>query len=650
MKRILLIEDEASTQLLFKSRLEDLGHEVVVAPTGAMGLMEARAATFDLFLVDIGLGSGIDGYEVCRRLKAISSTANIPVVLISGRVKGQEELHHGYQAGCESYLVKGDLTLLEDVVRAMLRIKSLQDDLALQNHLLEQQNRRLHEERQRGADLETALRETGGRSLVFRELAAGRPDGVVLVDAEGAVRLGDRGAHSILGSDLEGRHLATFAPDSGLEAFVRDARTDTHEAYRFDIRDNSGHVVRSLSSTVVPLVPPNAEGDGPLKVVLLLDAGKRRVASELLRLEEQGIPRGEMGPLLEAARGIFRPGAIVGESSAIRALRERVSSVAAKTTPALIRGEIGTGKKLVARVVHYSSSASGPFVSVNCAALAPAELEAELFGYVKGAFPDAVADRPGLLMQAAQGTIFLDEVGEMPLPLQAKLLRMLEHSEVTRVGSNSPERAEARILAATSTDLEEACQEGKFRKDLLYRLGVSDILLPPLRERPGDIELLAENFLRRFGADRRALRFSEEAMWVMKEHKWAGNVRELRNCVESASGLARHEEIQVSDLPQPLTELYRRLEEKEIPAAIPRPLVMAMGTRVAASSGGGHRRGEDRFTVLWGEDEDPSLGLWEKRGLLDALRRTGGDKLAAARLLGVGKSTFYRKLKNHGIS
>ena len=648
MKRILLIEDEASTQLLFKSRLEDLDYEVIVAPTGAMGLMEARASQFDLFLVDIGLGSGIDGYEVCRRLKAIPSTANIPVVLISGRVKGQEELHVGYTAGCEAYLVKGDLTLLEDVVRAMLRIKSLQDDLALQNHLLEQQNRRLQEEKQRGADLETALRETGSASLALRELAAGHPDGTIVVDGDGVIRIGDRGAHAVLGKDLEGRHLATFAPDSGLEAFVRDARTDTHEAYRFDLRDNNGRVVRSLSATVIPMVPFADSASTPSRVVLLLDAGKRRVASEVLRLEEQGMPRNEMGPLLEAARGIFRPTALVGRSPAMVALRERIVAAAAnQKAPVLIRGESGTGKKLAARILHYASTANGPFLSINCAALGPQQLEIELFGYVKGAFTDALIDRPGLLQQAGQGTVLIDEIGELSEPLQAKLLGVIENGVVTRMGSQKTERMEARILASTSMEIEMLCEAGRFRKDLFYRLGALDVRIPPLAERIEDVEPLVDLFLRRFASTNEPRQMSDEAMWLLTQHKWPGNVRELRNCVESAHGIAKGEEIVIEDLAQPLVDLYRRLEEKEIPVAIPqRRATGPLGIRPPVAGGSAF---EDAYGHD-GEEDDIGLAVWEKRGLLDALRRTSGDKLAAAKLLKVGKSTFYRKLKNHGIT
>ena len=630
MDRILLIEDDAGAQLVFKNRLKDLGYEVVVASTGARGLMEARADHFDLFLVDIGLGSGIDGYEVCRRLKTVPQIHGIPVVLISGQVKSQEELHRGYEAGCEAFLLKGDLTLVEDVVRAMLRIKSLQDDLGLQNRLLEEQNRRLQEERRRGADLETALRETGSRALVFHELAAGHPDGVLLVDPEGVVRVTDRGAHDILGKDIEGKHLASLTPGTGLEAFVRNARTEPHEAYRFDLG------VRSLSASVVPTVPRVQGDEHPYKVVLILDAGKRRVAAEMLRLEEQGIPRRELGPLLEAARTTFHPSALVGKHPSVEELRGRVAWAAGMDHPVLISGESGTGKQFVARILHFAGPASGPFVPVNCAALAPSLLEGELFGHVKGAFPEAVADRPGLLQQARHGTIFLDEIGEVPPALQSKLLEVLEENRVYRMGSQQAEEVSARIVAATSANLEQQAAEGAFRKDLLYRLNAIDIQLPPLRERGGDVELLAEHFLERYGASRN-VQLSSEASWVLTQHDWPGNVRELENCIESACALAKGAEIHVSDLSQPLHELYKRVVEGDaIPAALP-------------LTGGREAGPPDKLNAELG-DEPLSLQLYEKLAIRRALRETGGDKLAAARLLNIGKSTFYRKLKAHRIT
>jgi DNA-binding NtrC family response regulator len=648
--RILLIEDDPGAQLLFKNRLEDLGHQVVVMPTGAMGLMEARAEPFDLFLVDVGLGSGIDGYEVCRRLKATPHVHGIPVVLISGQVKGQEELHKGYEAGCEAFLLKGDIILLEDVVRAMLRIKSLQDDLGMQNRLLEEQNRRLSEERQRGADLEVALRETGGRALVFRELAAGRPDGVLMVDADGVVRFTDRGAQDILGKDIEGKNLARLAPGTGLEAFVRNARTEPSEAYRFDLTDRKGRAVRSISASVMPTVPRHASRDNGYKVVLLLDAGRRRVASEMLRLQERGIPRRELGPLLEAARDVYHPSGIIGASPAMRELRKRVSRAALTDGPVLIRGESGTGKQLVARALHFGGLRSGPFVPVNCAAMAPGLLVSELFGHVKSAFPGAISDRPGLFQQAHLGTIYLDQVEAVPLELQPKLEVVLEEREVYRVGATAAEHVDVRMIASTNADLEGMIAEERFRSDLYYRLNVVDLEIPPLRDRESDALLLAQHFLKRHGAAREHVEFSPEVLWVLQEHDWPGNVRELENCVERACALAEGQRIEVSDLPLHLRELHRRLREEE---RAPPALIRAPGAqgRSIAERFAMEIEPQPPPSVAPGEPAEPvSLQLYEKRALLRALEETGGDKLAAARLLGVGKSTFYRKLRAHGLS
>ena len=281
MKRILLIEDDTGAQLLYRNRLTDLGYEVVVSATGAMGLVEARAAAFDLYLVDIELGKGIDGYEVCRRLKTIPEIHSVPVVLISGRVKSQEDLHRGYEAGCQSFLVKGDLMLLEDIVRAMLRIKSLQDDLALQNRLLEDRNRRFEAEQARNADLSRALSSQkghGGREHV-------RPVGMLLVDGEGVVCASDRGARDLFGQIIDGKHLAMLAPDSRLEADVRNARTEPHEAIRFEAPERNGRMARQLVASVHPFVPQPGRAEPALRLVQLHDAAERRAVLQAQLLE-----------------------------------------------------------------------------------------------------------------------------------------------------------------------------------------------------------------------------------------------------------------------------------------------------------------------------------------------------------------------------
>jgi len=358
------------------------------------------------------------------------------------------------------------------------------------------------------------------------------------------------------------------------------------------------------------------------------------VAAEVLRLEEQGVPRRELGPLLEAARHVFHPSALLGDCRETRELRARVARAAATDHPVLLRGGTGSGKTLCARIIHFSGPRSGPFVPVNCSALAPEHLEAELFGHTKDAFPQAVADRPGLLHQAHQGTLFLDEVHELPLPLQAKLLETLETGRLHRMGAKTPEKVELRLLAASGADLEARMEDGTFRADLYYRLNGMEIHVPSLAERRDDVLFLADHFLERFGAARGGMSFSSEVRWLLAQHDWPGNVRELANLTETACAMSPELEIQVSDLTQPLAELYRRLKsEGAIPAALPSVPVHTPSRAV-----------EEEL------EDGPLLMVFEKRALLHALNQTHGDKLAAAKLVGVGKSTFYRKLKTHGLS
>lgn len=642
MIRILLIDDDPGAQLLLNNRLIELGYEVVVAATGARGLLEARAERFDLFLVDIGLGSGIDGFEVCRRLKGMPQIHALPVVLISNQSMTQEDLHRGYEAGCESFLVKDDLALIEDVVRVMLRIKSLQDELAMQNRLLEERNRYLDEERKRGADLESALRNADPHGFVFSDLAASQPDGVMLVDQEGIVRMTDRGVQDIFGKDMEGRQLANLAPDSGLEAFVRNARLDCHESHRFDLEWSNGST-RSMSASVMPTVPRGHDVESRYKVVMLLDAGKRRIAGEMLRQEDQGVPRREIGPLLEAAHRSFQVAALVGDSQPMQQLRAEVQETLQASGPVLIGGGSGSGKSLVARILHFAGSASGPFVPVNCGALAPEMLESELFGHVAGAFPEATADRPGLFVQAQNGTVFLNHVSEISPAMQSRLLDLIQRQSVQRLGAKQPEAVKIRLVVGSSRDLSVLVQQGQFNSELLQCFKDRQVTLPPLRERDQDIGQLARSFALRYGSGR-GIEISTEADWVLREYDWPGNVGELERCIESACTQCRGHEIQVNDLSAALFERYQQLSKSD---SIPVPLQPTPGRELGASR-------PDPLDEDYGSParlaEIPSLEAYEKQAILHALSATRGDKLAAAKLLKIGKSTFYRKLKSHGLS
>ena len=646
MDRILLIEDDAGAQLLFRNRLQELGYEVLGASTGARGLMEARAGKFDLFLVDIGLGSGIDGYEVCRRLKAMPQNHGIPVVLISGQVKSQEELHRGYAAGCEAFLVKGDLTLIEDVVRAMLRIKALQNELASQNRLLEERNRRLNEERQRAADLGEALKASGGSGHAL--LGATHPDAVLLVDADGTVRDTDRGARDILGADIEGKHLATIVSGTGLEAYVRDAKSGVHDSYRFDLQFSNGSI-RALTATVMPTVPSSIGAEPGLKVVLLFDAGKQRFASEMRRLGERGVPRREIGPLLEAARHAFRPSQLVGDSSAMRDVRASVTALAALRAPVLVQGEAGVGKELVARILHFHGPASGPFVPVHCSALAPDTLEEELLGRSREG-----DELPGLLHLAQDGTLFIDEVDRLPEPIQDRLLGILRDGKAPRLGSSQSEPVNVRFVAATSADLDELASKGKLRSELVELLSEHAITLPPLREHLEDVPGLLEHFLHHHDPTGE-LQLSDEARWVLGEYEWPGNVAEVAECIELTVAHATGPEVGVGDLPTPLFELFKELSDTD---AIPSQGAAAghsHGTVVAAGSPRSPKtkkadRLAEEYLSIDVVEAAPSLEAYERKAILHALRETKGDKLLAAKLLNIGKSTFYRKLKTHGLN
>ena len=245
---------------------------------------------------------------------------------------------------------------------------------------------------------------------------------------------------------------------------------------------------------------------------------------------------------------------IIGKSASMQRVFALVHRLKDSTVNILLTGESGTGKDLLARTLHYHSArAHAPFVPVNCAAIPEQLLEAELFGYVQGAFTDARKDKKGLFTEAQGGTLFLDEVGELPLLLQTKLLRIIEDKEVRPLGSTKGEKVDVRLIAATNRDLRRAVQEGAFRQDLYYRLNVVDIHLPPLRERPEDTSLLIQYFFAKSAQSSQAKRLSSEALRMLLNYPWPGNVRELENVIERALVLCQGEDITPEDLPAHLT-------------------------------------------------------------------------------------------------
>ena len=304
-------------------------------------------------------------------------------------------------------------------------------------------------------------------------------------------------------------------------------------------------------------------------------------------------------------------GGLIGVSMKMQRVYKMIEKVSQHEYPVLVLGESGTGKELVARSIHFSGPRRDrPFAPVDCSALVPTLIESELFGYVKGAFTGAVQAKQGLLEAAQGGTLFLDEIGDMPVDLQAKLLRALQEREVKPVGSTERRPINVRIIAATHRDLEAAIRSATFRQDLYFRLNVVQVKLPPLRDRKSDIPILVTAFLEKFSDPNGPVRtISEDAMRRLIAYDWPGNVRELENAIERAVALGSGPLLHVGDLPSnlqyPTTE---RAPEK---------------------------------------DEILPLEELERRAILRTLRETGGDKLSTARMLGIGKTTLYRKLKQY---
>lgn len=357
-------------------------------------------------------------------------------------------------------------------------------------------------------------------------------------------------------------------------------------------------------------------------LVALLQAGWRDVleapatvdmAAVLGSLEERiRFVRGRSMERLEAKQSIHYAG-LVGESPEMRGIYDQMLRAARLNCPVLVTGETGTGKGLVAHAIHALSQRSGkPFVTVDCGCLAPTLIESELYGVARGAYTGATSDRSGLVEAAQHGTLFLDEVGDLPLGLQPKLLRLLEEGEVRKLGSARANAVDVRIISATSRQLESLIAAEQFRLDLYYRLNVLSIETPPLRQRRQDIPLLARHFASRHRAQGEPVAVSDAAIELLSEYSWPGNVRELKNCIEAAIASASSNVL----LPQHLPRWFTRAAQQALPDQELGPV---------------------------------NLRELERRAIVRALELSSYDKLRAARMLGIGKTTLYRKLKTMGI-
>ncbi len=385
------------------------------------------------------------------------------------------------------------------------------------------------------------------------------------------------------------------------------------------IHPNLDVVVMTAFATVENAVEAMREGaydfiQKPFKSALILRVVERALERQHLKAENVMLRR----ELAEVAPNSVRGRPIIGRSPAMVETMETIRQAAPSTATVLLQGESGTGKELMARALHEQSNRlEGPLVVVNCAALPESIIEAELFGYEKGAFTGATERKLGRIERAHGGTLFLDEVGELSQPVQAKLLRVLQENELERLGGHETISVDFRLVSATNRDLEACIKEGTFREDLYYRLNVIGVPLPPLRDRPEDIVLIAEHFLRLYaGKNGKPMHgITDEARKAFLSYGWPGNVRELENVIERAVVLTKHDVLDTSDLPAPIREATR--ERGEI-----------------------HRQGQTIVIPI-----GTRLDEVERVMIHETLEQTEGDKTLAAQLLGIAARTIYRKLE-----
>lgn len=347
---------------------------------------------------------------------------------------------------------------------------------------------------------------------------------------------------------------------------------------------------------------------------------KDEIIMVLKKAEERERLKEENSRLREAVAGQFSYSGILSRNTRMQEIFIQIKKVADLKTTVLVLGESGTGKELVANAVHHNGRRSQkPFVAVNCGAIPENLLESELFGHVRGAFTDASSDKAGLFEQADGGTLFLDEIGEMPLALQVKLLRVLQESEIRRVGDSVSKKVDVRVISATSRDLAADVEAGRFREDLYFRLNVFCLFLPPLRDRVEDIPLLAEYFLKRYGNndESQPVRIEPDAMRVLMAHRWPGNVRELENAVERACIMCDAGRVTSSCLPPSICLL-----DKHYP---------------------GEPDNDENLSIKKAED------TLERELIRKALVKTSGNRTQAAKMLEISHRSLLYKIKEYGI-
>jgi PAS domain S-box-containing protein len=561
MSKILIVDDEESIRFTFDSFLSDEGHEVYTAGDYDDALQIISKNGFDLIFMDIVLG-GKTGIDLLKKTSRMNFRC--PVVMITG-YPNVETASEALRLGAFDYIFKPvkQETLLHTTNMA-LQYKALQDE--------NEKNR---------SNLEA----------IFRSVK----DAIITVNKELVViEVNDAAKKTCgIGRDAIGTPIGSHQTECGFKCLDSLNKTikgkQSVEVQRTECEHN-GQYRQVVTINTSPLINSRGEFSGAVMVV--------RDETRLNDLERD----------LQERRQFHH---IIGQNMQMQKIYSLIEDLVDVQTTVLITGESGTGKELVAEAIHYKGKrGSKPLVKVNCSALSESLLESELFGHVKGAFTGAEKDRVGRFQKADEGTIFLDEIGDITPRMQLRLLRVLQEKVVERVGASTPIKVDVRVIAATNQKLSEKVRRGDFREDLYYRLKVVEMALPPLRDRKDDILMLVDYFIQKFNKkfNKNIIDISEDVKRIFMEYSWPGNIRELEHTLEHAFVTARHSTITIDQLPLNLRE--------------------NSGKRVSSFE---------------------SSEAFGQRDVVEALKKSGWNKSKAARLLGVNVRTIYRKIEKYNI-
>ncbi|GEM_PF-168042 len=626
---LLLVDDNPTNLQVLYQTLDGHGYKLLLAKNGEDALNIVHKVHPALVLLDIMM-PGMDGYEVCQSIKNDGQSADVAIIFLSALDDVKDKVQ-GFNAGAVDYIAKPFQS--EEVIARVathIKIRQLEKTLAQKNKQLKEDN--------------TLILESMGEGL----LGVDKQGSITFINPAGIDIIGAL-EDEIVGKNFHGllMHTDRHGQRYPLEKDRVFNTLRDHQVRQCDsdiFWDKHGHSF-PVEYTVTAI---EGEADISSVCVIFKNISARKQAEKDLNealttvkqlqeklQKENSYLRAESSYLQEEIRNEQNYGEIIGHSSALVKTMEEAQQVAETDTSVLIYGESGTGKESMARAIHqYSHRRDRPLIKVNCAAIAESLVESELFGHVKGAFTSAINNRTGHFELADKGTIFLDEIGELSLDVQVKLLRVLQEQEIQRVGSGDVIHVDVRIIAATNRDLKKMVDAGEFRMDLYYRLNVFPLTVPPLRDRKSDIPLLLNKFLSQLSKKlaKPLVAVSDVSMELLMDYHWPGNIRELQNVIERSAILSRSEVIDIDDALLPVLRAKNTLSVDDKSVDLPQ-------TEDEVLSGASIHR----YKTLAENEKDYIVQL------LNELNWLIGGKKGVAEILDIPASTLRSRMKKLGI-